>query len=145
MIENAGLLHAEAMAIVHASAFPPGGRWGPAAFTAQLAQPGVFGLIDPEGAILLARVVAGEAEILTLAVVPGLRRRGRGRALLEAALARARADGARRVFLEVSAANEAAAALYGAAGFREVGLRRRYYADGTDALLLAVELAPLAV
>jgi ribosomal-protein-alanine N-acetyltransferase len=40
------------------------------------------------------------------------------------------------MFLEVSEANGAARALYAAAGFEEAGRRRRYYADGSDALVL---------
>jgi [ribosomal protein S18]-alanine N-acetyltransferase len=152
MILDARPAHAAAMAAVHAGAFPPGGEWGPPwgaswgemAFAVQLGLPGVFGLIDPEGAVLLARVAAEEAEVLTLAVAPPARRKGLGRALLRAAMARAAAAGARRMVLEVSVANAPAAALYGTVGFREVGRRRRYYADGSDALVLAVELKPQA-
>jgi ribosomal-protein-alanine N-acetyltransferase len=108
----------------------------------QVAQPGVFGLIDPAGAMLLARVAADEAEILTLAVAPALRRQGRGRALLTAAVLRAASE-ATAMFLEVSAGNLAAQNLYFGAGFREVGRRRRYYADGADALVLRRELTDL--
>jgi len=32
--------------------------------------------------------------------------------------------------------NDAARSLYAAHGFAEAGLRRRYYSDGTDALVL---------
>jgi ribosomal-protein-alanine N-acetyltransferase len=85
---------------------------------------------------VLARVAAGEAEILTLAVVPGARRRGLGAALMQAALARAAEAGAREMFLEVAEGNEAARRLYGALGFAGVGRRPRYYSDGRDALVL---------
>jgi ribosomal-protein-alanine N-acetyltransferase len=44
------------------------------------------------------------------------------------------------MFLEVSERNAAARALYAAAGFAEVGRRRRYYADGADALVLRRDL-----
>ncbi|HUC17718.1 MAG TPA: GNAT family N-acetyltransferase [Acetobacteraceae bacterium] len=140
MILTASRAHAAAMAAIHAGAFPPGARWGEETFTAQLALPGVFGLIDPEGGFILLRVVVEEAEVLTLAVAVAAQRRGLGRALLAAAMARAQAKGARRILLEVSERNETARALYGAAGFAEIGRRRRYYADGADALVLAAML-----
>ena len=56
--------------------------WSAAAIAAQLALPGTFGLIDPAGGMVLARVAADEAEILALAVAPPARRQGRGAALL---------------------------------------------------------------
>ena len=60
-------------------------------------------------------------------------------------LAAARADGAERMLLEVSAANAAAVAFYDAQGFARIDVRRRYYRDGSDALVLArplLEVAP---
>jgi ribosomal-protein-alanine N-acetyltransferase len=140
MILIAAQAHAAAMAVIHAAAFPPGARWSEESFAAQLALPGVFGLMDPEGGFILMRVVADDAEVLTLAVVPAAQRRGIGRALLAEAMGQTRAAGAQRILLEVSEQNEAARALYQAAGFAEIGRRRRYYADGTDALVLAAML-----
>ena len=52
--------------------------------------------------------------------------------------------GSVRIFLEVAAANLPARNLYGKYGFREVGLRKAYYEDGDDALVLAASL-PLAM
>lgn len=129
-------MHAAAMAAIHAAAFPVGERWDADAFATQLAMPGCFGLIDVAGGLVLARVVADEAEILTLAVLPDARRRGVGRRLVDVALAAAAAKGAETLFLEVARANEAAQALYATLGFRQVGVRPRYYADGEDALVL---------
>ncbi|MCW3474635.1 GNAT family N-acetyltransferase [Limobrevibacterium gyesilva] len=128
--------HAEAMAEIHAASFPPGERWGIDAMALHLSLPGTFGMIDPQGGLVLARIAADEAEILTLAVAPPARRQGRARALLDAAAGRAAAAGARALYLEVSTANAPALALYAAAGFVEVGRRPRYYADGSDALVL---------
>jgi len=66
------------------------------------------------------------------------RRRGLGRALL----ARALADetGVEKVFLEVREGSRAARAFYEACGFVAVGRRRRYYADGEDAILMTRSL-----
>jgi ribosomal-protein-alanine N-acetyltransferase len=129
--------YAGALAAIHAACFPPAEQWGEAAIATQLALPGGFGLLHPEGGMVLGRLAADEAEILALAVLPARRRAGLGRALLTAAEAHVGAAGARVVFLEVAATNTAARALYAAGGYREIGRRSRYYRDGTDALVLA--------
>ena len=139
-IARATPLHAAAMAQIHAAAFPAGERWGVDAMALELGQPGAFGFVDPAGALLLGRVAADEGEILTLAVTPPVRRQGRALALLSAAVAHVRGAGGRTLFLEVSTGNEAAQALYAHAGFREVGRRARYYGDGSDALVLRLDL-----
>ncbi|HEY2132003.1 MAG TPA: ribosomal protein S18-alanine N-acetyltransferase [Acetobacteraceae bacterium] len=136
-----GVAHAAALAAIHAASFPAEERWTVEAMAQQLAQPGVFGFVDPDGGMVLGRVAADEAEILTLAVAPSARRQGRGRALLEAAFAEMTARAAAKVFLEVSTANTGARALYAAVGFTEIGRRRRYYHDGADALLMRRDLA----
>lgn len=84
-------------------------------------------------------------DVLSLAVHPAARRRGTGRALLAELVAQARSTGAARVLLEVAADNDAARALYAAAGFRPISKRRGYYAGpagpGTvDALVLELVL-----
>lgn len=84
-------------------------------------------------------------DVLSLAVHPSARRRGTGRALLAELVAQARSTGAARVLLEVAADNEAARALYAAAGFRPISRRRGYYAGpagpGTvDAFVLELVL-----
>ena len=135
-IERATALHAEPMAAIHRQAFPPGEAWSDDAFALQLALVGVFGLIDRRGGLLLARVTVDEAEVLTLGVAPDARRQGVASALLSEALVIARTCGALGLFLEVAPANDPARALYARHGFTEVGRRRRYYADGSDALVL---------
>jgi ribosomal-protein-alanine N-acetyltransferase len=77
-----------------------------------------------------------EAELLRVAVAPGHRRRGLGRRLVAAGLARLRARGVLDVHLEVEQGNAAARALYESLGFAVGGARRGYYADGGDALLM---------
>lgn len=88
----------------------------------------------------LVRTIAGESELLLLAVAPDQHRQGIGGTLLEDFLARARQAGASRVHLEVRDGN-GAVAMYRAAGFAAVGRRRNYYrgADGRrfDALTFA--------
>jgi ribosomal-protein-alanine N-acetyltransferase len=88
----------------------------------------------------LWRDLGEEAEILTLGTAGTTRRRGLGAALLEAMIDAARAGGAHRIFLEVSARNEAGMALYQQAGFHDIGTRKSYYADGADARVMALSL-----
>ncbi len=128
------------MAAIHAAAFPAAERWSAEAFATQLALPGGFGLIEAAGGLVLLRVAADEAEVLTLAVAPEARRRGIGRALLEAAMA-AVAQRAVTLFLEVARSNLPARSLYAAAGFVEAGSRRGYYPGGEDALVLRCDLS----
>ena len=142
MIARAGPAHAAALAAIHHEAFPPGQRWGADAMVLQLELPGVFALYDARGAMVMARIAADEAEILTLAVRPAQRRQGLARALLEEAACLCAAHGATTLFLEVATRNQAARALYAAQGFEEVGRRRGYYADGDDALTLRRTLSP---
>jgi ribosomal-protein-alanine N-acetyltransferase len=91
----------------------------------------------------LVRTVAGESELLLIAVLPGEQRRGVGGLLLEQFLDQAREDGVRRVHLEVRDGNPAIG-MYMRAGFSPVGRRRNYYhAPGGkryDAITLASEL-----
>ncbi|MCF8505330.1 MAG: GNAT family N-acetyltransferase [Caulobacter sp.] len=125
---------ARLLAVLHASAFPR--PWDEAAFEALLITFNVFGLVLDGQGFILCRAVADEAEILTLAVTPMVRRNGVGRTLVEAAAATAAARGADSLFLEVASDNAAALALYAATAFEPSGLRRGYYADGADAVVM---------
>ena len=141
ILEPAGPETAAELAACHALNFDP--PWSAGDIEALLTAPGGYALAarDDGGvrAFLLARAIAGEAEILTLAVDPPQRRQGVARALIEAAAGAASAAGAEAMFLEVAADNLAAIGLYDGAGFERVGLRRGYYArpgGAVDALVL---------
>ncbi|HYF09871.1 MAG TPA: GNAT family N-acetyltransferase [Acetobacteraceae bacterium] len=139
-----GVEAAPLLAALHGRAFPPAEAWGPDAIAMMLGLRGAFALLaqeagEPAG-FGLARTVADEAELLTLAVRPDARRRGHARALLVGIAADAAARGARALFLEVSETNAAARALYEGVGAVEVGRRAGYYADGSAALVLRLQL-----
>jgi ribosomal-protein-alanine N-acetyltransferase len=140
-LEAPGPGDAPALAALHAAAFKAAERWDAAAIATLLSMPGAFSLHIPGAGFVLARIAADEAEILTLAVIPNARRRGHAGALLAGAMAAALLRGAVAMFLEVSERNTAARGLYAGAGFTEAGQRRRYYADGSDALVLRRALA----
>jgi ribosomal-protein-alanine N-acetyltransferase len=81
-------------------------------------------------------VVNGSADVQTVAVRADRQGRGLGGVLLDALLAEADGRGCTEVLLEVRADNAAAIGLYAARGFVTISTRRRYYADGADALIL---------
>jgi [ribosomal protein S18]-alanine N-acetyltransferase len=89
---------------------------------------------------ILSRLVAGEAEILSVAVAPAWRGRGLSRPLLDLHLRRLAGLGARTVFLEVDEKNAPAGRLYRKAGFYDVGRRQGYYGGGATALVLRRDL-----
>lgn len=136
------------LAAIHAEAFTRPRPWSVEAIIGILASPGAFLCTAPAG-FLIGRALAGEAELLTLAVRPAARRQGIGRQLVAEFLRIAAGRGARAAFLEVAADNLAAIALYRAFGFAETGRRRGYYGgDATsatvDALLLSRALTAFA-
>lgn len=76
--------------------------------------------------------VMDEAHVVIIGNRPGDRRKGIGELLLIAAIEAAITQGSRVVTLEVRSSNTAARALYYKYGFREVGVRKRYYADNNE-------------
>ncbi len=128
------------MAALHTVALPPG--WSADSIAGLLDTPGALALVAENAAgFVLLRTAADEAEILTIAVAVGARRRGVGGALLAAAMRAAQAQGAANLHLEVASNNAGARKFYADAGFIETGRRARYYLDGADALLLSRPLA----
>jgi len=89
---------------------------------------------------LFAWFVLDEVHLGNLAVHPDYRRQGVGRALLQGLMERSRRRGASFITLEVRAQNAAAIALYSAYGFRQVAVRKGYYAGREDALIMEREL-----
>lgn len=98
----------------------------------------------PAAGFTLSRAIAGEEELLLLAVSPAWRTRGIGTALLERLKQTAQNCGVERVFLEMRDGNPAIS-LYHRTGFREVGRRPNYYRRGTgrplDAITFSCEMS----
>ncbi len=109
--------------------------WSEVEFQSLLSQDTVFGFAVREvgrqkrgpAGFVLARLAAGEAEILTITVARARRRLGLGWKLMDAVLRELHAQRAEALFLEVDEANVPALALYRRLGFREVGRRPAYY------------------
>lgn len=118
------------------AAFDPvyGEAWNLAQCSAILGSTGVWLLYatldDKPAGFALTRAIAGEAELLLIAVQPSAQGSGIGKALLAGVVEECQRQHVDTIFLEVRACNTAVH-LYDRAGFRKVGERRNYY-QGTD-------------
>lgn len=134
----------EALHHLHTKSFWHG--WDQEAFQSFLHDPQVAGFAArPVGkphiltGFVLARLSAGEGEILSIAVDPDYRKKGIGHALMDALLRYLHQERAQTLFLEVDEMNMAARALYKRFGFTEAGRRPAYYQSPggrSDALIL---------
>ena len=76
-----------------------------------------------------------ELEIRYLSVHPSYKRRGLGKKLIHKLIKDNKNDKVKRIFLEVSAENKQALSFYEYFGFETISIRKKYYKDGSDALL----------
>lgn len=91
---------------------------------------------------LVARRIAGELEILNLAVRPDARRRGIGNALIQFAFAWGKQLNVKNAHLEVRASNRVALEFYKRRQFQETGRRPLYYSNPVeDALVLTAHIS----
>jgi ribosomal-protein-alanine N-acetyltransferase len=92
---------------------------------------------------VLSRHVAGEEELLLIAITPAARGKGLGRKLIEKFIENAKSRGTERIFLEMRA-NNPAETLYRSIGFETIGRRRNYYTmsngNRLDALTFALPI-----
>jgi ribosomal-protein-alanine N-acetyltransferase len=87
--------------------------------------------------------IGDELQLMNVATLPELQNRGHGSALLVDLLQQARERQVKLVTLEVRRSNAAARSLYVSFGFRELGIRQRYYSDnGEDAIVMHLSLRP---
>lgn len=139
-----------AFSTLHGERFYRG--WGDGEFHSLMTQSNVFGFTarvtnaaSPAiGGFVLCREVAGEAEILTVAVSDRFPRQGLGWRLMLAAIRETRNRGGETIFLEVDEGNVAAIGLYRKLGFVKVAERKGYFDDGrgnkSTALVMRLDL-----
>jgi ribosomal-protein-alanine N-acetyltransferase len=88
---------------------------------------------------LLATMIDGEAEILSIGVTPDRQRQGVGKRLLQYFFEHGASQNMTRVVLEVTEDNVSALGLYRDFGFVEFGRRKGYYKQGNrkiDAIMM---------
>jgi ribosomal-protein-alanine N-acetyltransferase len=147
VVEPASLRDAPKLAQLHGASFHRG--WGEAEFEGMLTERNTLVHRLRQGRNIIgfaaSRMVAGEAEILSIAVNASYRGRGLSRNLLLTHLGHLAGRGVRTVFLEVEEINQPARRLYERAGFGIAGRRERYYRqpDGEqlNALLMRRDLS----
>ena len=130
------------LAAIHGSAFIQDRGWSAPEFTDLLTAPYTKLFVHKQG-FALTRTIAGESELLTIAVDPEHQRKGIAQTLLSKWLSAIQSV-ADTAFLEVAADNYAARALYGTFHFRQMAIRPAYYqrknAPSVDALILRRDL-----
>jgi len=138
---------AETLSRIHEECFT--NYWNISSFNDFFGVEGTHALLAVDGDIPVAMIVYRtqfeQADIITLGVLPGYRRKGIARALVEFALAHMKQLGAENLFLDVEDGNCAAISLYEAYGFTHERRRKLYYRqkDGTytDALVMKKKIA----
>ncbi len=131
---------ADLSAVVRIAAASFDQPWSEAVFREELARPWArLWVLRCEGIVAAFVVfwwVRDEVHVLNLATHPSCRRRGLAGQLLFELAAFSERRAVRYVSLEVMKDNEPAVGLYRRFGFREIGSRPSYYADGSDALVM---------
>lgn len=88
---------------------------------------------------------AAEMHLLNITVTPEQQGRGHARFMLDALVEMSRESGAAVLWLEVRKGNPRARSLYARYGFKEVGVRPRYYPDShgrrEDAVVMSLSLS----
>jgi len=124
---------------IEALCFPD--PWSAESFESELSglNPAVYVVAEEDGCVIGHMGmwhILDEGHITNVAVAPEARRQGAGRALVEESLRLGLENGLKAFTLEVRVSNEAALALYESFGFTRAGVRKRYYGDGEDALIM---------
>ncbi|WP_424832414.1 GNAT family N-acetyltransferase [Ruegeria sp.] len=114
------------MAQTHAAAFTRSRPWTAEEFSDLLNNPFTQAIGDAR-CFALIKVIADEAELLTIATHPDHQRQGLARECMTAWHLAAQSQGATRAFLDVAADNHPAIALYQACHYSACGRRKAYY------------------
>ncbi len=134
----------EAVLAIECVSFPR--PWTKINFLDELTSEYSFPLIavDDGGAVIgyvIPMLIIDEGHILNVAVDRNFRGKGVGCLLMERVLGEFRERGARFVSLEVRVSNVTAISLYRRMGFIETGIRKRYYENSEDAILMEYTFA----
>lgn len=122
----------------------PDEPWSFSALASSFGSPAFTGVVAVEDDEIIGyggvTAAADTADIDNIAVAEDYRRGGVAGAILSELENLSRANGVKKLFLEVRVSNYAAMSLYLKHGFRGVYARTRYYRNGEDCLVMAKEL-----
>ena len=114
--------------------------WTKTMFKDSFASSYFFGLVwEEEGEIVgyvCGDAIFEDAQLMSIATSPNHRKKGIARGLLAAFEKECVNRGATVCFLEVRVSNTPARTLYERVGYEQIGVRKRYYPDGEDALVM---------
>lgn len=97
-------------------------------------------IVASQNGFIVWRTVLDESEIITIGVHPDARGTGIAIAMIGLMENEIKKNGASKIFLEVSHTNTPAIKLYEKCGFVQIGKRKNYYSDGTDAILMQKDM-----
>ena len=112
------------LAILHQQCFEHG--WSVQDFTELYTIKGTLAVIDDK-AFAVIRILAGEAEIITLGVLPDYRKHNIASAMVREIVNYCQHNQVNSLFLEVRQSNQSAIKLYHNAGFKVIAIRKEYY------------------
>ena len=87
--------------------------------------------------VCVFQIISDEAELLYITIHPKFTRRGFGKILFENFLNISEKKNIRTIFLEVSSKNKPAISFYKIFDFKTINIRKKYYKDGSDAIIKA--------
>ncbi|MFQ6778397.1 MAG: ribosomal protein S18-alanine N-acetyltransferase [Alphaproteobacteria bacterium] len=93
-------------------------------------------IIASQNSFIVWRNVFDEAELIIIGVAPAARRTGTASALLKIMEEDAKKSGVKKIFLEVAERNIPAKALYEKNGYKQIAIRKNYYEDGDNAIIM---------
>ena len=96
-------------------------------------------IIASQNGFIVYRTILDEAEIITIGVHPDARNTGIASAMLGIVEGELKKSGIKSIFLEVAENNTPARHLYESNGYKQIGVRTKYY-DGIDAIMMKKDL-----
>ena len=96
-------------------------------------------IIASQNGFIVYRTILDEAEIITIGVHPDARNTGIASAMLGIIEGELKKSGIKSIFLEVAENNAPARRLYESNGYKQIGIRTKYY-DGIDAIMMKKDL-----
>ena len=138
-ISIARIDEAKLLAFIHQAAFGKAG-WSLEQTQQTLTAPSNYVIKHGDVGFVMFQLVGNECEIITIAVLPKFQGRGFAREMIIELVGVCRSIQVHKIFLEVSTKNSTALNLYQKLSFVEYNRRSKYYADGSDAILLQLVL-----
>ncbi len=99
-------------------------------------------VLEKEGEIigfLFGEIIYEEANVLLIAIKKDYQGKGFGELLLDHFVQVCKNKEVNKILLEVSTENKKAINLYRKKGFKKLSIRKKYYSNGSDAFLMALE------